>query len=114
MRALDRGSRTQFRATLDRSIGAAPQATLRPERMTMRIGLVSQALPYLPARGGFRLYGGNLIRHLSRRHEIHLVSLLIEDDAQHLDWAREYCASVTAIPAPKHPKLLAVPSALGA
>ncbi len=45
----------------------------------MNIGLVSQALPYLPSRGGFRLYGGNLIRHLSRRHQIHLVSMLIDD-----------------------------------
>ena len=80
----------------------------------MKIGLVSQALPYLPARGGFRLYGGNLIRHLSRRHEIHLVSLLIEDDAQHLDWARQYCASVTTIPSASHGKLMAVPSALAA
>jgi glycosyltransferase involved in cell wall biosynthesis len=63
----------------------------------MKIGIVSQALPYLPSRGGFRLYGGNLIRQLSRRHEIHLVSLLIEDDAEHLDWARQYCASVRTI-----------------
>ena len=60
----------------------------------MKIGVVSQALPYLPSRGGFRLYGGNLIRHLARRHEIHLVSMLIEDDADHLDWARRHCASV--------------------
>lgn len=78
----------------------------------MKIGLVSQALPYLPSRGGFRLYGGNLIRHLSRRHEIHLVSMLIEDDEQHLDWARQYCASVTTIPLPRFRKLMAVPSAL--
>src|SRR3990172_4601833 len=44
----------------------------------MIVSFVSQALPYLPSRGGFRLYGGNLIRHLSRRHEIHLISLLVE------------------------------------
>lgn len=31
----------------------------------MKIGVVSRALPYLPSRGGFRLYGGNLIRRLS-------------------------------------------------
>jgi len=80
----------------------------------MKIGLVSQALPYLPSRGGFRLYGGNLIRHLSRRHEIHLVSLLIEDDTAHLDWARQHCASVATIPLPRHTKAMAPLSALSA
>ena len=67
----------------------------------MNIGFVSQALPYLPSRGGFRLYGGNLIRCLSRRHRIDLVSLLTDDDAEHLDWPRQYCASVTGIPVSK-------------
>jgi len=66
----------------------------------------------LPSRGGFRLYGGNLIRQLSRRHQIHLVSLLIEDDAEHLAWARQYCASVRTIPADRFSKLLAPVSAL--
>ena len=80
----------------------------------MKIGVVSQALPYLPSRGGFRLYGGNLIRHLARRHEIHLVSLLIEDDADHLDWARRHCASVITIPVPRGAKALAPLSALTA
>jgi len=60
----------------------------------MRIGIVSQALPYLPSRGGFRLYGGNLIRHLSRRHEIDLVAMLEPGDAEHLEWPRQYCRSV--------------------
>ncbi len=64
----------------------------------MNIGWISQALPYLPSRGGFRLYGGNLILRLSRRHRIDLVSLLCDDDAQNLDWARQYCASVNTVP----------------
>ncbi len=68
----------------------------------MNIGWVSQALPYLPSRGGFRLYGGNLIKCLSRRHRIHLVSLLEDDDERHLDWPQPYCASVEAIPGSKH------------
>ena len=80
----------------------------------MRIGLVSEALPYLPSRGGFRLYGGNLIRHLSRRHEIDLVSMLIDDDETHLDWARQHCASVTTIRVPRSGKLLAPLSAITA
>jgi glycosyltransferase involved in cell wall biosynthesis len=80
----------------------------------MKIGLVSQALPYLPSRGGFRLYGGNLIRQLSRRHEIHLVSMLIEDDATHLDWARQHCLTVTTIRPPRHAKPMAPVSAVSA
>lgn len=72
----------------------------------MNIGFVSQALPYLPSRGGFRLYGGNLIRQLSRRHQIHLISLLIDDDVEHLDWARQYCASVRTIPVRGSTRLL--------
>jgi glycosyltransferase involved in cell wall biosynthesis len=64
----------------------------------MNVGWISDALPYLPSRGGFRLYGGNLIRGLSTRHRIDLVSFLREDDSEHLEWARKYCASITAIP----------------
>lgn len=63
----------------------------------MNIGFLSQALPYLPSRGGFRLYGANLIGRLSRRHRIDLVSLLIDDDRAHLDWPKAHCASVDAI-----------------
>lgn len=63
----------------------------------MNIGFISQALPYLPSRGGFRLYGGNLIRCLSRRNSIDLISLMEQDDEEHLDWARQYCSSVTVL-----------------
>ena len=73
----------------------------------MNIGFVSEALPYLPSRGGFRLYGGNLIRHLSRHHRLDLVSMLIEDDDAHLDWARQYCASLTTIAVPSSTRLTA-------
>src|SRR5579863_3019049 len=75
----------------------------------MNIGWVSQALPYLPSRGGFRLYGGNLIRQLSHDHRIDLVSLLSEDDAAHLEWPRNYCASVQTIDTTSHslPKQIA-------
>jgi glycosyltransferase involved in cell wall biosynthesis len=68
----------------------------------MNVGWVSDALPYLPSRGGFRLYGGNLIREFSRHHRIDLVSFLRDDDAQHLDWPRQYCASLTTIPIETH------------
>ena len=54
----------------------------------MNIGLVSQALPYLPSRGGFRLYGGNLIRHLSRRHRIDQRHELSLDECRHRERER--------------------------
>jgi polysaccharide biosynthesis protein PslH len=65
----------------------------------LNIGLISQALPYLPSRGGFRLYGGNLMMRLCKRHRIDLVALLEPGDQEHLDWPRAYCASVTTLPA---------------
>ncbi len=68
----------------------------------MRIGWISQALPYLPCREGFRLYGGNLLKRLSERHQIDLISLMVEDDKDHLDWAAHFCASVQTIPTVDH------------
>ncbi|HVB34583.1 MAG TPA: glycosyltransferase family 4 protein [Patescibacteria group bacterium] len=70
----------------------------------MNICLVSQALPYLPSRGGFRLYGGNLMRCLSKRHRIDLVSMLVDGDREHLNWPRRYCAQMHTIEAGR-PKL---------
>lgn len=69
----------------------------------MRICIVSQALPYLPSRGGFRLYGANLIRCLSQRHEIDLISLLQEGDRDHLDWPSRYCSHVETIEVARPP-----------
>ena len=63
----------------------------------MNICMVSQALPYLPSRGGFRLYGANLMRCLAKRHRIDLISLLTQGDHEHLDWPRQYCANVQTI-----------------
>jgi glycosyltransferase involved in cell wall biosynthesis len=61
---------------------------------------MSHYLPYLPCRDGFRLYGANLIRCLAKRHSIDLVSFLEDEDSAHVDWARRYCRSVTALPTP--------------
>jgi glycosyltransferase involved in cell wall biosynthesis len=63
----------------------------------MNIGFISQSLPYLPSADGFRLIGANLLRHLGSHHRIDLVSLLTEDDANHLDWPRAYCATINTI-----------------
>ncbi|PYX92382.1 MAG: hypothetical protein DMG71_18120, partial [Acidobacteria bacterium] len=75
----------------------------------MRIGWVSSALPYLPSRGGFRVSGANLIPRLARRHSVDLISLLEDDDAEHLDWIRSYCNSVVTIPVttPRFPQRVA-------
>lgn len=64
----------------------------------MNIGLLSEALPYLPSVGGFRLYSANLMRQLGARHQIDLVTLLPGGDGAHLEWPRQYCRSVHAIP----------------
>jgi glycosyltransferase involved in cell wall biosynthesis len=64
----------------------------------MNILFISQALPYLPSRGGFRLYGANLIRYLSRGHTVDLISFLEEGDEEQLDWARRHCSSVQVVP----------------
>jgi glycosyltransferase involved in cell wall biosynthesis len=67
----------------------------------MNIGWITPALPYVPSAGGFRLYGANLIRRLSKRHSVHLISFLRDSDAEHVDWIREYCASVSVMPLPR-------------
>jgi glycosyltransferase involved in cell wall biosynthesis len=63
----------------------------------MNIGFFSQALPYLPSRGGFRLYGANLIRCLAKRHRIDLIALMQDGDEHHLDWPKQFCGSVQTI-----------------
>ena len=64
----------------------------------MNIAWVSSSLPYLPARGGFKLYGANLISILSRRHRLDLISLVHKQDQQYAKWVRQYCDSVTLVP----------------
>ena len=64
----------------------------------MRIGWISSSLPYLPSAGGFRIAGANLIRRISRRHSVDLISLTRDDDEQHSDWIARYCDSVVTIP----------------
>src|SRR5579871_3267024 len=63
----------------------------------MRIGWISQMMPYLPARDGFRLYGANLIRELHTSHDIDLVSLVTDEDRRQLAWALRYCRTVLEI-----------------
>jgi polysaccharide biosynthesis protein PslH len=64
----------------------------------MKIGFISDMLPYLPCAGGFRLYGGNLIRQLAKNHTIDLISLCVGNDAEHFDWAKQHCRTVVGVP----------------
>lgn len=64
----------------------------------MNIGFITEALPYVPSPGGYRLFGANLIRCLSKRHRIDLISFLRDDDEQHLSWPQPYCTSVRTLP----------------
>jgi glycosyltransferase involved in cell wall biosynthesis len=73
----------------------------------MNIAFVTQALPYLPCRDGFRLYAANVLRSLARRHRVDLISLLRDDDDRHLDWAREHCATLSTLPLKKGRNVLA-------
>jgi glycosyltransferase involved in cell wall biosynthesis len=63
----------------------------------MRIGFLSEAVPYLPCREGFRIYGANLIRCLSRNHQLDLIALAGNEDRSHLDWAKSHTASLATI-----------------
>jgi polysaccharide biosynthesis protein PslH len=72
----------------------------------MNIALVTQALPYLPCHDGFRLIGANLLRCLSRRHQVDLFSLLREDDYDHVAWARKHCATFDVLPVQESKTLL--------
>jgi glycosyltransferase involved in cell wall biosynthesis len=63
----------------------------------MNIAFLTEALPYVPSPGGFRLYGANLIRCLSRRHRIDLVSLIQTGDQDHIDWPARFCAKITTM-----------------
>jgi len=64
----------------------------------VNIAWVSSSLPYLPARGGFKLYGANLISILSRRHRVDLISLIHKQDEQYVGWAHQYCDLVKLVP----------------
>jgi glycosyltransferase involved in cell wall biosynthesis len=66
------------------------------------IGAITENLPYLPARDGFRVYEANVLAKIAQRHEVHLISLIREGDSEHLGWARRRFASVTGIPTRSH------------
>ena len=60
----------------------------------MKILLVSEMIPWLPSHDGFRVSPANLVRNLSRRHEVHLIALAHGGEGQEQsEWAREYCLS---------------------
>ena len=74
----------------------------------MNVAVFSEALPYLPCREGFRIYAANILRTLSPRHQIDLLSLVTPEDPSHLDWPADYCRSVRTVSTRRH----AVPARL--
>ncbi len=61
----------------------------------MKILMISTMLPYLPCYDGFRLVPAHLMRELSKRHEIHLMSFSSGEESEaQLKWPERYCASV--------------------
>jgi glycosyltransferase involved in cell wall biosynthesis len=65
----------------------------------MKIGVFTEFLPYLPARDGFRVYEANLLRELSHRHELHLISLVRDEDFPHKSWSEDIFASAAFVDA---------------
>lgn len=64
----------------------------------MKILMVSQMIPYLPCHDGFRLIPANLMRSLSKRHEIHLIAPASANESEKDgEWARQYCRSVEIV-----------------
>lgn len=72
----------------------------------MKILMVSQAVPFLPCHDGFRVIPANVLKELSRRHDIHLISVSDGSERpEQLSWSRRYTVASEAIPraaAPRH------------
>ncbi len=78
----------------------------------MRVLFLTHRLPYAPNRGD-RLRAFHLLRLLTERHEVHLVSLVHDQaEAAHVDDLRGTIASVTGVPVPRWRNFAAVPGAL--
>ncbi|MFX0196254.1 MAG: glycosyltransferase [Candidatus Hodarchaeota archaeon] len=64
----------------------------------MRILFVSQRFPYVPCTDGFRLIAFNLLKHLSIKHEIHLISFLeSQNELQRIPLIEKYCTSIETV-----------------
>ena len=64
----------------------------------MRIFFVCQRVPYPPDRGD-KITTYNEIRHLARRHEVHVFCLADgRDDLAHVAGLSDCAAGVTAVP----------------
>lgn len=63
----------------------------------MRIICLTSRLPYPPHRGD-RLRAFHFMEHLSREHDLHLLSFIAEEsERQHVPALREYCADVNTV-----------------
>jgi glycosyltransferase involved in cell wall biosynthesis len=65
----------------------------------MRILMVSELTPYLPCHDGFRLVPAHLLRELSGRHRLALVSgNAVADTPEQRQWAAPYCEVMQTLP----------------
>ena len=68
----------------------------------MKILFLTPQLPNPPHKGT-TIRNFNLIKQLSRRHEVHLLSFIrSEEDLPWVDELRKYCRGVEIVIAPKH------------
>lgn len=59
----------------------------------MKLLMISQMMPYLPCMDGFRIIPANIIKSLSKHHDIHLITFSSCETGQ-TEWAEHYCKSV--------------------
>ena len=64
----------------------------------MKIGYITQEMPYLPSKDGFRLYAANILSRLSKSNTIDLITLLRPSDREHLEWLSPHCSTTHFIP----------------
>lgn len=63
----------------------------------MKILIISMSFPYPPKSGGkLRVY--NLIREISKYHEIYLISLIYKDELEYIPKSLKFCKQVEVVP----------------
>lgn len=71
----------------------------------MKILMVSQAVPFLPCYDGFRVIPAQILRNLSARHDVHLISVSDGSEApEELAWSRRHAVSSENISRVKKPR----------
>lgn len=63
----------------------------------MKILIISMAFPY-PTKAGGKLRVYNLIREISKYHEIYLISLIYKDEIEYIPELLKFCKQVEVVP----------------